>query len=484
MLMMAAFTALDTGVAGALALSRREVAARLASREADRLRRFAHNDGYAADFLVHLAACVTLCGGLSLAHTISFAEQESSVLGLQYPQGFRAAALDLQRALPTSQGVAAIRPDLVGEAFLLVAWDKENPNETITRALDIAERNVLKTLIHAAEDFVDHRESRPLTWLDPIVAGTTEYRRLDMLSKAMPDKTMCLRNTAYRIDARLLQFGQELPDVERALLLVNLSNRQNALSEWEAALESIQAATNIYRDLSTARPEDFLPGLAATLNNLYNCQIALGLHEQAFESIRECCEIFENLVSSRRDIGLYSAAAWSFVNRSSAESDRGLHESALLTIEGAVNIYRHLETFRPGLFSQKLATALRNSSMRHSDIGQHEQALATIQESVELFRDLAAHRPDSFLLELAGSVGVLCDCHASLGHLEASLSAAAESLQLLLPAFRVQPRVFFGFVQFCAGVYLSRCEALDRQPDHDLIKPILAYEVESLEKKT
>ncbi len=121
MLMMAALAAFETGVAKALSLSRPEMALRLAEREAARIRLFApKQERHAGDLLVHLAAFATLCGGLSLDEARRVAAEECSELGLQYPNGSGAAITDLHDALPALDGgLEPIRPDLVGEAFLL-----------------------------------------------------------------------------------------------------------------------------------------------------------------------------------------------------------------------------------------------------------------------------------------------------------------------------------------------------------------------------
>ena len=547
MLMMAALTALETGVPTALSLSRPEVARRLAKREAARIRHFAPHNDDAAHFLVHLAACVTLCGGLNQSQALALAAEESSALGLQYPNGHGAAVRCLQDAFPTPNAIDYVRPDLIGEAFLLEAWKSTDPASTnsavnplpsrarqqaisvrqplqvgtnsIFRALSISETNVLSALIRTAQDFADAQERRPLAWINRIVSDSTDYRLLNALRYAIPLDTLCLRDIAFELASKLLELGRQEPTSDRANLLLNLSNRQSALGQREQALRSIEEAVQICRQLAAARPDAFRPDLARSLNNLSVHQSDLGQREPALRSIEEAVSIYRQLAAARPD-AFRPALALSLNNLSNRQSDLGRREQALRSIEEAVSIRRELaaarpDAFRPDLarslnnlsahqsdlgqrepdlrsieeavaiyrqlaarpdaFRPDLAMSLNNLSARQSDLGQREDALRSIEEAVSIRRQLAAARPDAFRPDLARSVFVLGRRHAASGDLDASLSAATEALTLLRPHFLAYPAAFVNLARACVADYQSRIEALNRQPDLDLLQPYLQY---------
>ncbi len=259
MLMMAALTALNTGVATALSLSRPEIAGRLAEHEVGRVRKFApKQEWHAGDLLVQLAAFVTLCGGLSKEEALSAAANVSLALGLQYPNGHGAAVSDLHNALPALDGaVEPVRPDLIGEAFLLTTWKPSPPSGCLTRALALAEKNVINVLVRTAQDFADDREPRPLRWLDELLSHTDDASLLSAVNDALPLESVCLREFAFRVVTALAPLTE---DAEHCRLLVHLSNRQSALGQREQALASIEEAVHLYRDLAAARPDAFRPG--------------------------------------------------------------------------------------------------------------------------------------------------------------------------------------------------------------------------------
>jgi hypothetical protein len=82
-LMMAALYASETGIADSLRLNREELALRLAGREQQRIKRFAPpGSARAGDLLAHLAACATVCGGLTREEAVTVAGRECRELGL------------------------------------------------------------------------------------------------------------------------------------------------------------------------------------------------------------------------------------------------------------------------------------------------------------------------------------------------------------------------------------------------------------------
>jgi hypothetical protein len=102
-LMMAGLTALDTGLVEAMALTRQDLAFRLADRERGRVQRF----GPAAPRLMeHLAAYVTVSGGLSRDDLRQAAKAESEAIGRAYPGGWGDLAERVGGAAPYRWGAS------------------------------------------------------------------------------------------------------------------------------------------------------------------------------------------------------------------------------------------------------------------------------------------------------------------------------------------------------------------------------------------
>jgi tetratricopeptide (TPR) repeat protein len=381
MLMMAALTALNTGVATALSLSRPEIAGRLAEREVARIRDFAPNQDWdVGDLLVHLAAFVTLCGGLSKQAALSAADKESSALGLQYPNGHGAAVSKLHDALPAIDGaVEPVRPDLIGEAFLLKVWNPKPPG-CLVRALTVAEKNVINVLLRTAQDFADDREPRPLRWLDELFSQTGDARLLSAVSDALPLETVCLREFALRIVTAVMPLTE---DAERCRLLVHLSLRQSDLGQREQALASIEEAVRLYRDLAAARPDAFRPDLARSLNNLSVQQSDLGQREQALASIEEAVRIRRDLAATRPDAFRPDLArSLGMLGRCYSASDNP--EEALLSVTEALACLRPDFLAFPTVFAG-LAGALLNDYVACTESLRREPNLEILGPYLQYF---------------------------------------------------------------------------------------------------
>ena len=88
---------------------------------------------------------------------------------------------------------------------------------------------------------------------------------LTRVAAASPYPSLALAAPAAVVLQRLADDSAD--DSERAGWLVDLSNRLGDLGRREEALAAIEEAVTIYRQLAQARPDAFLPDLAAALNN-------------------------------------------------------------------------------------------------------------------------------------------------------------------------------------------------------------------------
>ena len=200
-----------------------------------------------------------------------------------------------------------------------------------------------------------------------------------------------------------------------------------SLAMADLAAEITAQAVTYHRGLAEARPDAFLPDLAASLTSQSRCLAVLGQREQALAAIEEAVTIGRGLAEARPDAFLPDLA-WSLTSQSSCLAALGQRESALAAIDEAVTIRRGLADARPSAFLPGLAASLTSQSVRLAVLDQREQAVAAIEEAVTIRRGLADARPDAFLPDLAASLTSQSSCLAALDQREKALAAIEEAV--------------------------------------------------------
>ncbi len=433
------------------------------------------------DFARHMAAVVTVSGGLSAAEAEAAIEREK--LALNRPSigdapELRAALAD---ALAGHEGgLAPILPDLLGEAALIVAWgDGAAGVQAIARAAAARRDAVVRVVIRACQDFVIRGQRAPLARLEGVRAEIRDLDGLIALADAMPTATVELREAALAASeeavAHTRTLAQARPDAflpHLALSLNNLSNQLAELGQREAAaLAAIEEAVAHYGTLAQARPDAFLPDLAASLNNLSNRLAELGRREAALAASEEAVALYRTLAQARPDAVLPDLAG-SLNNLAAHLSALGRREAALAAIEEAVAHTRTLAEARPDAFLPHLALSLNTLSNALAELGRREAALAAIEEAVAIRRTLAEARPDAFLPDLAASLGAR---GAILGEADPAAAAASfrEAIETLRGPFLALPQAFASLMLALARGYIRACEAAGIAPDNDLLAPIV-----------
>ncbi|KDQ16947.1 hypothetical protein BOTBODRAFT_221042 [Botryobasidium botryosum FD-172 SS1] len=153
--------------------------------------------------------------------------------------------------------------------------------------------------------------------------------------------------------------------------------------------------------------------------------------EEALLAIQEAVELYRHLAEgkpiSSNDNNILASCINSLARCLSALGQR---EDALAVIREAVGLRRQLTQDRPAKFIPDLATSLNDLSAYLSNLGQREEALAAIREAVDLRRPLAHDRPAKFIPDLATSLKNLAHCLSSLGQREEALAAIREAVDL------------------------------------------------------
>ncbi len=485
-LIMAGLVAVTSGAPAALSFSRVDLAMRVAGAERDRLDRLAGGAGVNLSLFRHLAACVTLQGGCDVEAAMTLVGEEREKIGDRSDTRTDELLALLATALPLpgSGDVDAVRPDLIGEAFLYqhLTSGRAPPQQRaiVQRAFARAGMPVVTTVVHAAQDLAEGRaEHATVAWLDALASQAEDVPSLAAIAAELPENTLALRERAAAITARIVDAirGGDECDLARlpglAGWLNNLSVRLAHLGRREAALAAIEEAVTIYRALAAARPDAFGPELARSLHNLSNRLSALGRREAALAAIEEAVAIRRDLAAARPD-AFRPDLARSLNNLSNSLGDLGRREAALAASEEAVDLYRALAAARPDAFRPDLASSLNNLSGCLSALGRREAALAASEEAVDLYRDLAAARPDAFRPDLALSLWVLADRLDERGDLPGGVDVNAEAIGVLAGPFLQLPAAFAPRMAGMIQEYVQRCERAQREPDAELLAPVRA----------
>ncbi len=475
LLLMAAVIAASSGLPQALSFSRPDLAKELAKRERTRLENSVENPT-AKTLLVHLCACITLCGGLTKADALNVAEQEFAALKMRYPGDAGQAVRDLAKLLGKFDPIPPVTPDLLAEAFLLEAFG-EDGIAAVSRLAPVASQRVAAVLIRAVQDFSPSGEARPLQWLEALVSqGSQDSSVRQVIKEALPLTSVALLSLSTTVTKSLLEqakidepkYSTESSRNNLAGLWNDLSVRLGGMGQRPEALAAIQEAVTIRRALAQANPDAFLPDLAMSLNNLSNRQSAMGQRAEALAAIQEAVTHYRSLAQANPDAFL-PALALSLNNLSNSHSDMGQRAEALAAIQEAVTILRALAQTNPDAFLPALALSLNNLSNRQSDMGQRADALASIQEAVTIRRALAQANPDAFLPDLGRSLSVYGDRLSETGQLPGACDAARESLEILAPFVHRFPNVFDNLARATVKDYVTRSNQLNQEPDPNLL---------------
>jgi tetratricopeptide (TPR) repeat protein len=385
-------------------MTRTNLAEKVASRERERLNRLALEWDISEKLVAHLVMCVTLQGGCGAEEALQLVIDERRAMG--FPEAGAAEDLvdRLGAALPAPDNAAvdAVRPDLIGEAFLLQGMRERQrfpklQAEIIERAWLRVGRKVATTLIRIAQDYAQGDASHcSVVWLQHLTDQTDDSDALRGVAEELPKRSLALRELAAvvleKIEAGLADIVTGEPELLSALgdVQMNLATRLSDLGRDEAALIATEKALALYRKLAAQQPDRFRSRLAMSANNFAATLSGLHSHEAALAAVEEAITIFRELAAQQPD-AFHFELAGSLANCSNALSALGRHEPALVAAAEAVAILRELAASRPHDhdFRPTLAVALYNHALRLSAVGQDEAALIAAEEGLAIGRELA-----------------------------------------------------------------------------------------------
>jgi hypothetical protein len=136
-------------------------------------------------------------------------------------------------------------------------------------------------------------------------------------------------------------------------------------------------------------------------------------------------------------------------------------------------LYRELVVQQPDAFRSDLASSLSNLAGRLLVLGRNFLALSMAEEASALFRELAAQHPAEFCPDLAKCLAMRAICFDAVGRPIHALTSNVEAIRALYPVFIEHPVVFAHNMIPMVRQYWQRCEQLGREPDMQLLRPII-----------
>jgi len=476
-LMMAALEMVKVGHADVLTLGRTELAHKLAERELDRLAKQAEARNINPELVKHLAACITLSQGISHAACQDFATKEKEAIGR--PSGGDPAELAdlLREALPDTNGIAPVIPDLIGEALVLRILPPDDRGiGTVLRCYTEFGSSVAQSVIRCVQDFAPDR-GQPLQWIEAIIrAAKDDEKALSALDTSLPLYSAALRDINMKVASFLCAARTKNRDVtmqDRAAALHSLSLAQLMGGQNDWGLQPMQEAVALYRQLADKMPDEFTRKLAMALGNLANI-----LNQQnepdtvaALNTAKEATNLYRELNRNQPD-SFRGKLALSFSIQAIIlckihSFDAGQCEQAVSMLQEAIATYRKLAAEEPEEYLSELASAVNNFAYIQYRLGQFEFALPDAQESVDLFRQLVAKSPDESRFELARSLSNQAKILFSLGRHEEAYQTGKEAVGILRKLAALRPSGFenelveslCNLIDICRKLFVANPEA-------------------------
>jgi tetratricopeptide (TPR) repeat protein len=426
---------------------RADLAMELARRETRRVSELAEQKGLDWRLAVHLAACVTLCQGMSRQQFEPFAVQEK--VWLQRPGGGDVAVLAdlLQEGFPAPGGIAPLVPDMIGEAFALAHLQGPSGAETAVRCFRLAGTAVVQTLVRCAQDF-SPRLRQPLQWLEALertVADDAEA--LLAFQGELPNESPLFFKTNVRIARKLVALNPAKSGTRvsgRAESLARLAYFLLNAGRCDLALRPAEQSVDLYRDLARNDPDAYQLRHGSALVNLVMVYHRNGKRELALDIARHAkmilmgeCERLHGRAFPLAPICLMEVLA-------SILGETGQHTAAIAAAENAVKLWTAIcaATTRFDCFRSYLALSLTTLARQLHAANRSGEALQHCQKAVDIYRELMAVEPHGYLSELASALNTLGGILIHIGRHEPAAVAAEEAVDHHRCLARLQRRVF------------------------------------------
>ncbi len=417
-----------------------------------------------------LLALTTLAGGFA-THRAAEPYWKNAKGGVLSTADFNLLFRTLVPLYPGTQGLQALRPDLLGEALVAQALLRPGADTLLDAVLantatQPTRRNALTVLARLSNQRLDLQEtlvdaiSRQFRHCcKDIVAVSTEttsrlpelvelaFMRLSAINKSqvagllaplLEEESVQLAGLDCLVHGYLAEKSSEkskkksgTPDqiAEHARILANYSLSLARIGHYEQACDVARKGLGLYRRLPIKDLKRFEPEYATSLSNYAEDLSDTGKNEEALDHGREALEIRRRLAQKNPD-RFEPDYASSLSNYATHLSGTGKNEEALDHGREALEICRRLAQKNPDRFEPDYARSLNNYANRLSDVGQDEEALEHAREALEIYNRLTQKNPDRFDPDYARSLNNYASHLSDAGQDEEALEHAREALEI------------------------------------------------------
>lgn len=232
------------------------------------------------------------------------------------------------------------------------------------------------------------------------------------------------------------RFSAQLASWLREFLLTDLPQRVPVAFEAAKVIGKETAETRLGDILANVLVES---GTLALAQALYDA----GLPEHTVSLGDLCCWVIATkLESLPAEDHLRGERARLLMQLGTWQSSSRQRQSAPISTQKAVALYRELAAEQAETFLSDLAASLVNLGSRQAEAGDWAAALKSTEEGTNYFRELVAKRLDSCQPSLAASLTNLGSRQSELGNKKEALAAAQEAADLYDLLFRKHPAEF------------------------------------------
>jgi glycosyltransferase involved in cell wall biosynthesis len=454
-----------------------------------------------------LLALTTLAGGFATPRIAEpyWVKAKGSVLRTaDFNSMFRALAT----LYPGTQGLQAMRPDLLGEALVAQALLRPDADTLLDAVLSnsatqLIRRNALTVLARLSAQRLDLQETLVDGLLrhfnhccTDMVAVSTEttsrlpalaelaFTHLSLVSKSqvagllaplLREESVQLAKLSCLVSEYLAEKSRERlekkssnPDriAEYAQALTNYAVALKRIGRYHRACDIGLKGFELYHRLTAKDLKRFEPDYAMSLSNYASHLGEAGQHEEGLDRAREAMEIYKRLAQKNPD-RFEPEYARSLDNYEIFLSHVGQNEEAIEHTREALEIRKRLAQKNPDRFEPEYARSLNNYGNRLSDVGQNEEALEHACKALEINKRLVQKNPDRFSDALLNNICLahfltwLCD--------QADDSDKSDPSQLMtfIPPHRRSLMLLF-------SAFVEGCSAANRAARNDAFRRVLS----------
>ncbi len=379
--------------------------------------------------------------------------------------------------VPDTGGAPRIRPDLIGEWFVvsvltahpafarslrdgltdrqaaralsLLASAADRIESASSMFGEFASGNLRRRILAAAYAAMTGQAGRQL--LDAVIAAQIRSADdwtiddLTDLDRLIPNHVLLLTHVAIADISVQLWRDEPVgnPAVHEAGLaraLGNLAVALDRVGRYQDALAAHEEAITFYRALAKDNPAAHQAGLAGALGNLAAALGRVGRYQDAL-AVNEEAITFYRALAKENPAAHQAGLAVTLDNLAITLGRVGRYQDGLAVNEEAVTFYRALAKDNPAVHQADLARVLDHRGVALDQVGRYQDALAVNEEAITFYRALAKDNPAVHQADLAKALDNLDTRLDRVGRHQDALAVNEEAITFYRALAKENPAV-------------------------------------------